>query len=136
MEKQEKKPLSQRYEVGLMVVSVIIVAALVAGISIFPAKGKEVAAAAMHMMTYTFGSTMQFITVIILIFLVALGFSKYGSIRLGKEKPDYKTLQLGGHDVLHRSRRRHCLLGLPGVGLPLQRRPSAGGHRGHRGLRL
>ena len=91
MEKQEKKPLSQRYEVGLMVVSVIIVAALVAGISIFPEKGKEVAAAAMHMMTYTFGSTMQFITVIILIFLVALGFSKYGSIRLGKEKPDYKT---------------------------------------------
>ena len=48
MEKQEKKPLSQRYEVGLMVVSVIIVAALVAGISIFPEKGKEVAAAAMH----------------------------------------------------------------------------------------
>ena len=91
MEKQEKKPLSQRYEVGLMVVSVIIVAALVAGISIFPEKGKEVASAAMHMMTYTFGSTMQFITVIILIFLVALGFSKYGSIRLGKEKPDYKT---------------------------------------------
>ena len=91
MEKQEKKPLSQRYEVGLMIVSVIIVAALVAGISIFPEKGKEVASAAMHMMTYTFGSTMQFITVIILIFLVALGFSKYGSIRLGKEKPDYKT---------------------------------------------
>lgn len=89
---ENKKSLKERYEVGLMSISVLIIIALVAGLTMFPEKGKIVAGQLMNMLTKTFGSTMQIITVIILTFLVALSFSKYGEIRLGDSRPEYKTM--------------------------------------------
>ena len=74
-----------------MVLAVIVVGLLVTGITIWPEKGKAVAADALYMLTHTFGSTMQIITVIILIFLIILALSKYGNIRLGNKKPKFKT---------------------------------------------
>lgn len=90
--KRDNKKLNEKYEVGLMAVSLVIIIALVAGLTMFPEEGKAIAASIMNLLTHTFGSTMQFLTVIILIFLVALGFSKYGDIRLGNSKPEFKTV--------------------------------------------
>ena len=91
MEEEKKLKLTEKYEVGLMSLAVVIVGLLVAGITIWPEKGKAVAADALYMLTHTFGSTMQIITVIILIFLIVLALSKYGNIRLGNKKPKFKT---------------------------------------------
>ncbi|MCI1958923.1 MAG: BCCT family transporter [Clostridia bacterium] len=84
--------LSDKFEIGLMIISILIVIALVAGLSIFPEQGKVFAANVMYVLTHTFGSTMQIITIIVLLFLVGLGFSKYGNIRFGHCKPQYKTI--------------------------------------------
>lgn len=89
---KDKRKLSDKYEVGLMIISVIIIAALAIGMSVFPERGKEIGAAVMHMLTHTFGSVMQLITMVILLFLVALAFSKYGNIRFGNSKPEFKTM--------------------------------------------
>lgn len=91
--KQEKtNSLKDRYEVALMVISVALILALVVGLTLFPEQGTQMAGQVMKVLTHTFGSTMQLITAIILIFLIGLGFSKYGNIRFGNEKPQYKTV--------------------------------------------
>lgn len=87
-----KKKLNEKYEVGLMLISVVIIIGLMIGMTLFPETGKAIGAAIMHALTYTFGSVMQLITVIVLIFLVALAFSKYGNIRFGNCKPQYRTV--------------------------------------------
>ena len=88
----KKQGLSGKYEVGLMVISIAIIVALVAGLTMFPVQGKQIAANAMYLITNTFGSTIQIFTVGVLLFLIALCFTKYGDIRLGNEKPQYKTV--------------------------------------------
>lgn len=88
----EKKTLNEKYEVGLMIISVVIIVGLMVGMTLFPETGKTIGAAVMHALTYTFGSVMQLVTAVILIFLVALGFFKYGNIRFGNCKPEYKTV--------------------------------------------
>ncbi len=87
-----KKGLNEKYEVGLMIISVIIILALMVSLTMFPEAGKEIGADVMRVLTHTFGSTMQLITAVILIFLVGLGFSKYGNIRFGNCKPEYRTM--------------------------------------------
>lgn len=88
----EKKKLNEKYEVGLMIVSIVIILALMIGMTLYPEAGKAIGAQVMHALTYTFGSVMQFFTVIVLVFLVALAFSKYGNIRFGNCKPEFKTM--------------------------------------------
>ncbi|WP_317855284.1 BCCT family transporter [Chakrabartyella piscis] len=92
MENGNKRKLTEQYEVVLMVISVLFIGAMVVGLTAFPEEGKAVAASVLGFLTGTFGSTMQFITVGIIIFLIALAFSKYGDIRLGNEKPQYSTM--------------------------------------------
>ena len=87
-----KKGLNEKYEVGLMIISVVIIIAMMVGMTLYPETGKAIGAAVMHTLTHTFGSTMQLVTVIVLIFLVALAFSKYGNIRFGNCKPQYRTV--------------------------------------------
>lgn len=91
-ENKGSKKLGDRYEVGLMAVSVVIILALMIGLTMFPEEGKALGANVMYMLTHTFGSTMQLVTVVVLVFLVALAFSKYGNIRFGNCKPQYKTV--------------------------------------------
>ncbi|NCC17180.1 MAG: hypothetical protein EOM28_12810 [Clostridia bacterium] len=68
--KQEKtNSLKDHYEVALMVISVLIIIALVVGLTLFPEQGTQVAGQVMKVLTHTFGSTMQIITAIILLFL-------------------------------------------------------------------
>ena len=60
----EKKKLNEKYEVGLMIVSIVIILALMIGMTLYPEAGKAIGAQVMHGLTYTFGSVMQFFTVI------------------------------------------------------------------------
>ncbi len=92
MEEKKKEKLTEKYEVVLMALSIIIILALVAGLTVYPEQGKAVAASVLNLLTHTFGSTMQLFTVLVIIFLVAICFTKYGDIRLGKAKPEYSTL--------------------------------------------
>ena len=75
-----------------MVSSILIIAAIVAVFTIFPENGKSIAASTLHVLTRTFGSTIQVITIFILLFLVVLSISKYGDIRFGNQKPQYSTV--------------------------------------------
>ena len=84
--------LSGKYEIGLMVSSILIIAAVVAVFTIFPEIGKNIAGKTLYVLTRTFGSTIQVITVFILLFLIILSISKYGDIRFGNQKPKYSTL--------------------------------------------
>lgn len=88
----KKQGISSKYEIGLMVISIAIIVALVAGLTAFPMEGKEVAAGVMKLLTNTFGSTIQVFTIVILLFLIGICFTKYGDIRFGNEKPEFKTI--------------------------------------------
>ena len=88
----EKKPLREKYEIGLMVVSLAIIAVIVGGLTIFPEQGVAISHAVMNLLTHTFGSPMQFLAMGILILLIWLAVSKYGNIRCGNEKPEYPLL--------------------------------------------
>ena len=88
----DKKPLSEKYEVGLMIASLCIVAVMVIGLTAFPEQGVALSHKIMNLLTHNFGSVMQFIALGILIFLIVLALSKYGNIRLGNEKPEYSTM--------------------------------------------
>lgn len=70
MQNNQKVKLTEKYEVGLMIVSIAVVGALVAGISIWSEKGKEVAGNVLWMLTHTFGSAMQVITLLCWYFLL------------------------------------------------------------------
>lgn len=89
---EKKSKLSSRYEVVLMALSILVIVAVVAGLTIYPEGGKVVAGSILSMLTNTFGSTMQLFTVLVVLFLVCLSLSKYGDIRLGNSKPQYSTL--------------------------------------------
>lgn len=91
---KEKKggSLNSRYEVGLMVVSVVVIILMVVGLTMWPEEGKEIAGSVLTLLTETFGSAMQFFTIIVLLFLAWICVSKYGSIKLGNEKPEFSTL--------------------------------------------
>ncbi|WP_317855276.1 BCCT family transporter [Chakrabartyella piscis] len=91
MEKKKGK-LTERYEVVLMTVSLLIIGGVVTFLTLYPEQGNAIASSILYMLTRTFGSTMQIITVIITVFLIALCFTKYGDIKLGKGKPQYKTM--------------------------------------------
>ena len=84
--------LFERYEVLLMSISVLLIISIVGYLTMYPEQGKIAANSVLSMLTNTFGSTMQLFTVFVLGFLVILALSKYGDIRLGKEKPQYSTL--------------------------------------------
>lgn len=88
----KKNKLSDKYEVGLMSISILVIILTVGGLTLFPTKGKFVAGKIMYILTQTFGSSMQIISALIMLFLIGLAFSKYGEIRLGNEKPQFKTL--------------------------------------------
>ena len=63
-----KSSIFDRYEVVLMAISVLVIGIVVAGLTIFPEQGKEIGGNIMKMLTGTFGSAMQFITLGIIIF--------------------------------------------------------------------
>lgn len=88
----KRKKIGERYEVGLMIVSILVIIALVAGLTLFPEQGRATGSAVLSLLTETFGSPMLIISFGIFVFLICICFTKYGDIRLGNEKPQYSTL--------------------------------------------
>lgn len=88
----DKKPLSEKYEVGLMIASLIVVGIMVIGLTVFPEQGVAISHAIMHLLTHTFGSVMQLIALGIFFALIILALSKYGNIRLGNSKPEHPVV--------------------------------------------
>ena len=84
--------LFERYDVPLMIISLAIIAAMVVGFTLFPEQGNAVAGKVMYFLTHTLGSPMQIISLLILVFLIGLSFSKYGDIRFGKAKPEFSLI--------------------------------------------
>lgn len=82
---------NENYAVGLMAISVAIIAVLVTLITLNPEKSIEMGNDLMFFLTHTFGSVMQFVAIVIFIGLIVLAMTKYGHVRFGKEKPQYKT---------------------------------------------
>lgn len=91
-ENGEKRKLTEKYDVVLMAVSVGIIVLLVAVLTAFPEQGREVAAEVKKLLTYTFGSFMEVLALGGLVFLLILGFSKYGKIKFGEGTPDFSTI--------------------------------------------
>ena len=88
----EKNSISQKYEVGLMIASLAVVAVMVVGLTVFPEQGVSISHAIMYLLTHTFGSVMQLIALFIFFALIILALSKYGNIRLGNSKPEYPVV--------------------------------------------
>ena len=87
-----KKKLSSKYEIGLMIVSLLIVSIMVIALTVFPEMGVSLSHTLMHFLTHRFGSIMQFIALGVFIGLIVLAISKYGNIRLGNSKPEFRTV--------------------------------------------
>lgn len=82
-----------RYKLNLWTIAITLVLVFVFCIYIvlMPESATGSLNAIRVFLTTTFGSYFIAITIGIFIFNAAIAFSKYGSIRLGKEKPEYKT---------------------------------------------
>ena len=87
-----KKKLSSKYEIWLMIVSLLIVSIMVIALTVFPEMGVSLSHTLMHFLTHRFGSIMQFIALGVFIGLIVLAISKYGNIRLGNSKPEFRTV--------------------------------------------
>lgn len=92
MDNNEKKGLSQKYEIGVMIASLAVIAIMVIGLTAFPEFGVNMAHGIMHFLTYNFGSATQVIALGVFAGLIVLALSKYGDIRLGNEKPEYPLI--------------------------------------------
>lgn len=88
----KKEKLTERYEIGLMVISIAVIIALVVFLTVFPEQGREIASTILTVLTHTFGSPMMVISFGIIVFLICICFTKYGEIRFGNEKPQYSTV--------------------------------------------
>ena len=81
----------QRLDMPLLMTSIAIVTAIVAGLTLFPEAGKAGANKLFSLFTMLFGTPVLLAVFLAVVFLVMLGFSKYGSIKLGEGDPEYST---------------------------------------------
>ena len=82
---------SRKLDMFLLLTSLVIVIALVAGLTMFPEAGKAGADFLFSSLTMIFGTPVLVAVFGAVIFLTILGFSKYGNIRLGEGSPEYST---------------------------------------------
>lgn len=78
-------------DVPLAISTLVIVFGSVAGLAMYSEKSIQIANAAMDWTTRIFTAPILIFTLGAVIFSLWLAFSKYGKIRLGKEKPEYST---------------------------------------------
>lgn len=77
----------------LIGVSLIVVFAIVACLAISPEKSQNVASSIQSFMISAFGSFTEIFTLIGVVLLVAVAFTKYGKIKLGEGEPEYSTFK-------------------------------------------
>lgn len=80
---------SDKLLISISLISILIIAAL---ISTMPDLTNAWASKIFDAITSYLGSSIQLIVLLGFIFIVYIAISKYGNIRLGDQKPDYKTL--------------------------------------------
>lgn len=90
MEKLNKKDHSN-IEVGLIIVTVLVLAAFIAFMVINPDKTIESVGGVFNGLMTTVGPFFLLVLAIVFIGALILGFGKYGKIRLGDCKPEYST---------------------------------------------
>jgi betaine/carnitine transporter, BCCT family len=81
---------------GLTIPAVVLVLLLLVVSSLFPDLSQAMAGNAMTFVTNWFGWLTQLGSLALVFFLFWLAFSKYGTIRLGDEKPEYSNFSYGG----------------------------------------
>lgn len=82
---------SRKLDMFLLMTSLGIVGSIVIGLTMFPEAGKAGANWIFNLFTMIFGTPVLLFVFSAVIFLTILGFSKYGSIRLGTEAPEHST---------------------------------------------
>ncbi|UOQ95109.1 BCCT family transporter [Halobacillus shinanisalinarum] len=87
----EKQMNNKSYDVPLIVISLFIVSVIVVFLGLLPEKGTAFANKVFVFLTNLFGAPILLFTFGVVAFLVYISFSKYGDIRLGKEKPQFST---------------------------------------------
>lgn len=80
-----------RYDLPLILISLSVVGLLIGALLAFPEQTATITDSVFSQVTTIFGTPTLIITFAILIFLVALAFSKYGNIRLGNRRPQFST---------------------------------------------
>ncbi|WP_282176409.1 BCCT family transporter [Vibrio nereis] len=81
---------------GLAIPAIVLVLVVLFVSTLFPQQSQAVAGNAMKFVTSWFGWLVELASLALVVFLFWLAFSKYGSIRLGDEKPEYSNFSYGG----------------------------------------
>lgn len=77
-------------DLTLIFTSIVVISLTVIGLMMFPDQAKVLADQLFTSATTTFGTLVQLLGFACVVLIVGLGFSKYGNIRLGEGKPEYK----------------------------------------------
>lgn len=88
---ESNRHINTDYDLTLILVSLGVILALMAGLAWDPSEGTHIADLIFDFLTRTFGSLVLLFTFSCVLFLTGLAFSKYGSIRLGDDEPDFST---------------------------------------------
>ncbi|WP_282363465.1 BCCT family transporter [Pseudomonas sp. PS01297] len=78
-------------DLTLIFTSIAVISLTVIGLMMFPDQAKVLADHLFTSATMTFGTLVQVLGFVCVILIVGLAFSKYGNIRLGEGKPEYKN---------------------------------------------
>lgn len=78
-------------DLTLIFTSIVVISLTVIGLMMFPDQAKVLADQMFTSATTTFGTLVQLLGFACVVLIVGLGFSKYGNIRLGEGKPEYKN---------------------------------------------
>lgn len=84
-------PMLPRRDTPLAVISLAIVAASVMGLGLHAERSIEVAERVLYWSTHTLGTPVLVFGFLAILFVAWLACSRYGRVRLGHEKPSYKT---------------------------------------------
>ncbi|WP_147821179.1 BCCT family transporter [Salidesulfovibrio onnuriiensis] len=82
---------TKKLDMFLILTSLAVVAAIVLGLTMYPEAGKDAANYLFNLFTMIFGAPVLVAVFASVLFLTVLGFSKYGSIKLGEGQPEYST---------------------------------------------
>ena len=122
--KVEKKQL--KYDALLISISMALVLGIVAFLVVKPEVSQVIAGNIFGTFTDLFGSGVLLFTFLGILLLIGIALSKYGSIRLGMEKPEYSTFKwvammiccgLGSATVYWAFMEWAYYIGSPGVGI-------------------
>ncbi|PVF10773.1 BCCT family transporter, partial [Yersinia pestis] len=81
-----------RKDIPLIVTSLLCIILIALAFSLFPQQSSQMAETIFSGVTRLLGSTIQILVLLGLILVLYIAVSKYGNIRLGEGKPEYRTI--------------------------------------------